>query len=173
MKRQTLPSGYGVVHLEGKWYPIKIEKIYPQEFVVLDPIYDDSINDAHFARRQEAVEACLHHEREEAQREQASWLRRAVESDVYPDRCAHYMDEIEALTGRRPYIRYDYGSSPYCVSTVAYVYASWCPYCGAWQDGFYIYGLTIDEALAQAAQEAYASRCCCLRFVEEHVQAVA
>lgn len=173
MKQQTLPPDYGVVHLDGEWYPIKIEKFYPREFLTLDPIFDDNINDAHFSRRQEAIEACLHHECEEARRKQIDWLRLAVTSNAYPDRCAHYVDEIQAITGKTPYISYDYGSCPYSSSTMVHVLTSWCPHCGAWQEGTRVYALTIDEALAQAAQEVYESRCRCQRIVEEHVQAVA
>ncbi|GHO72618.1 hypothetical protein KSD_03890 [Ktedonobacter sp. SOSP1-85] len=173
MKQQKLPPGYAVVQLDGEWYPIKIEKMHPEEFISLDPIFDDALEDARFPRRQDAVEACLRHESDKIQREQTSWFWLAVYSDVYPDRCVHYIDEIEALTGRKPYIRYEHGSSPYCYSVVVNVYAGRCPHCRAWQDECYIYGLTIDEALAQAAQEAYASRCRCQRIVEEHTQAVA
>lgn len=174
MKQQKLPPGYGVVYLDGEWYPIKIEKFYPIEFITLDRIFDDNINDAHFSRRQDAVEACQRHAYEKGQHEQEQWLRQAVRSRVYPDRSVHYLDEIEALTGNEPCITYDYESPPYCQSVVVYVYASWCPHCQRKQNsGLHFYGLTIEEALEQAVQEVYALRCRCQHIVEEHTQAVA
>ncbi|GHO77030.1 hypothetical protein KSD_48010 [Ktedonobacter sp. SOSP1-85] len=174
MKQHKLPPGYAVVQIDGEWYPIKIEKLYPEEFIALEHIYDDDIiQQARFSRRQDAIDACLRHECEEAQHEHVRWFWLAVRSDVYPDRCAHYIDEIETLTGMKPHISYDYGGTPYSISAVVHVYGSRCPHCQAWLDGCYSYGLTIDEALAQAVQEVYASRCRCQRIVEEHMQAAA
>jgi hypothetical protein len=91
------------------------------------------------------------------------------DSDMYPERCAHYVALIEQIRGEAPHIKRR--SHPCEVEVL--VPSHRCTQCLAALSPFCITAKTIEEALAEAAERVYALRCLCERMQDERLTLVA
>ncbi|GHO78427.1 hypothetical protein KSD_61980 [Ktedonobacter sp. SOSP1-85] len=158
MRPQTLPPGYAIVHFGDEWYPLEATVSHPLGTPIAYGILDDECEYMHFSRPQDAVQACQVHWEQEQARDCQRWERMAAHRESHPDRCVHYHDEIVAITGKEPLI------SPYSTAK-ALVGGYWCRFCG-YHSLYTAEGQTEEEALAKAAEHAYATRCRCAESVE-------
>ena len=165
----NIPQGYTVAQLDDKqWYPIEISRYYsadtPEGSLHLNTMLgwreNEVQRDMHFQRRHEAVAFCQQEARSQQERELHEWQRLTMKSDVYPDRCIHYIDLITEITGYAPIIRrslYYYDSSD-CISV--YV-RSWHCSCNWHTVDLVENRLSIEDALEDAANSMYASYQAC------------
>jgi hypothetical protein len=122
MKHPLLPQGYGILQLaDERFYPIRADVEPDQDkptFLCTSPLYWDfdryhEIPPAigpwqtegliSFATKKEAVAYC----KRCSERYGVCWdlpREATARSHVYPERTAWYLDEIEALTGERPWL---------------------------------------------------------------------
>jgi hypothetical protein len=158
--RLTLPEGYGVAQFDDKrWYPIKIERWYDAERPEGSLFVDTFLSDLNYSHREEATRQCWEHAHREERRQRRDWENRAQQSNVYPERCAHYLEIIEELTGQEPRIvcwRWD------TEVTVA-VHPRCCFRCDSFHSLVLVSALTIEDALEEAAQQVYASYVKCMQ----------
>lgn len=157
MGPQTLPPGYALTCIDGEWYPLESNLSHPLGTVIAFGLHDDTGEDMHFSRRQDAVSACQSHYDQQQAYERENWEHLAKYSRVYPDRCAHYHDEIIACTGVAPFIMH-------YPTVEVHVLGFRCNTCG-YHPSFTTEGLTEEEALAKAAEQAYAARCTCAELL--------
>ena len=170
-----IPNHYAVVQLDDKhWYPLEVTRYYSGEYpagtISLEFCYTFNeyreLVQVHFTRRDEAVAYVQRHATSQEQSQQERWQRITLESNVYPEQCAHLLTIIYEITGRVPVVqkwmhRVD-------VSLPAYECA-----CGkTWSPPYYTsHEVTIEDALQQTAEYVYAHRCSCTATsVEEYEQ---
>ena len=167
MAHKDIPEGFTVAYVEGKWYPLEAYRLYtidyPEGFLTVD------LRTSGFLTRREARQACEQIAHEQEVYEQQRWLRYAWQSDVYPERCAHYIAIIEQVTGCTPWISSASYARAFNVSTSPHV----CHDCKAYIFGTYASATTIEDALEKVAQQVYANRCVCERVQELHLQLTA
>jgi hypothetical protein len=178
MASKKLPEGYTIAFVEGKWYPLHAVRFYsagcPAGSLAIGTMTgkmseDGTFPELAFCKQQDALEACQRDACFEASREQERWQQLVRDSDVYPERCAHYVALIEQIRGMAPHIkRWSY---PYEVEVL--VPSHRCTQCLATQSPFCITAATIEEALAEAAERVYAGRCLCERLQDERFTLVA
>lgn len=170
MPKQTrIPEGYALAQLhDGQWYPLEAERIwygpeYPDGILRLLPFNRQFQlgEEISFASRREALRHCEAEAkaREDAQR--FDWQRLMVQSEVYPERCAWYRQMIEDVTGYAPAVRHWF--TEITVFVPAYTCCHGCSYgpvggWGAW---------TIEEALADVAEQVYARMQTCARCMQQ------
>src|SRR4051812_18743378 len=98
MTQQTLPDGYGVLHADdGYWYPVEIRRYYsaehPEETMSVMILWSQITWDARYKHRKEAVAHALDYAAREQDWQNYKWEQLAQYSEVYPERCSHYLDE--------------------------------------------------------------------------------
>ncbi len=149
----SLPDGYIVACIDRRWYPIKVERLHtidnPDGFLTLSPLFTFDGGDTTFADCAEAVQECWTQVHAQEAYEQEQWECLAAKSNVYPDRCTHYRDIIEEYTRHRPKIIRGWSSA----TVIMHSYQ--CLRCDVWHDQDIIEALTIEDALAQAAEACY------------------
>lgn len=182
MSSSNIPQGYTVAQLDDKqWYPIEISRYYsadvPDGSLHLNTMTgwkgNEVQRDMHFQRRHEAVAFCQQEACSQQEKELQEWQCLTVKSDVYPERCIHYIDLITEITGYMPIIRRSlYYYDPSYISV--YV-RSWRCSCN-WHtvDLVENHG-SIEDALENAANSVYASyqACQCSHSEEKHLLSVA
>jgi hypothetical protein len=127
--------------------------------VVACAVLSDEEGGSFFPRRQDAVILCHITATLKEQEERDRWELLAAQSEVYPERCSHYLQEIEAISGQAPVVTACVSPMPYrAVGVRGYVCVAGKSHRTCW----YV-GLTAEETLAQAAEFAYAEqfRCEC------------
>lgn len=162
--RPAIPHGYAVVQLDDKqWYPLEITRFYSTE----DPDGDVSIRvfhtfnehhewvPVHYPHRVQALQHTQESATVEEYYEHMKWLRVTVESDLYPERCIHFLTVIEEITGHLPTVRR--WSQEVNVSIDAYKCSCGCPHSSYWDFS----QVTIEDALQRAAEYVYEHRCSC------------
>jgi hypothetical protein len=62
MSSSALPEGFTVASIEGKWYPLEVQRLYSSEYpggmISLYPFYDLDGNDLGYRTKKEAVAEC-------------------------------------------------------------------------------------------------------------------
>lgn len=164
MTRYGIPADYAVVQLDDqRWYPVVIHRFNtdpsrPQtcsRSLSLTWFSYPSDHIPHsYATRADAVRACQVLAHEEDRLDHYRWSKlTAATCDLYPERCAHYLDLIEELTGQMPEIDRSTGL------VFVEVSISPCWYCGRnphFFDHVVASGPTIDEALHELTERVYA-----------------
>ncbi len=154
MSRQDIPEGYAVIQLaDNQWYPVRVERFYsdayPDGLLNLYPIRLDE-QEQHFSRRKEAVAYCQSDAALWEDLERRRYERKTVESNVYPERCIHYQEIIQDITGYPPMVdRFYDGVS-------VYVPGYHCASCGSYHPHVVKEALTIEDALEACAEQVYA-----------------
>jgi hypothetical protein len=179
----TIPQGYTVAQLDDKqWYPIKVERTYnadcPEGYINLRTLYafveSEWKDDIHFARRSDALAYCQQEVLSQQKQEERKWEEYTLKSDVYPDRCIHYIDLITEITGRPPLVhQFIYHDVPYNRISV-FVYPWRCS-CEWHTVEMAENALSIEDALEEAANSVYVSyqACQCSYAEQEHLLSVA
>jgi hypothetical protein len=160
-RQEKPPEGFAIAQLpDGRYYPLIVEHFYsadhPDGMLALYPHIGHKGDDsASFPLRAEALAFCKELAEINASLERGRFEHLAVESDCYPERCAWYCDLIEEVTGRLPQIMCCYRYLQ--VTALSYI----CPVCRVYHESVWTVALTIEEALAQAAETIYAryARC--------------
>ncbi len=166
MPRSAPPYSYGytVVQLDDKqWYPVEILRLYSAE----SPDGDIRLSIVHtFNENREWVPACyprrdgaLQHAHTETVRqhyfEQLGWQKFTVTSDVYPERCFHFLELIQEITGHLPHVH------RWLQEITVSIDAYHCS-CGRFHHRYWDSSqVTIEDVLQQAAEYAYSHRCSC------------
>lgn len=170
MSSSPLSEGFTVVCIEGKWYPLEVQRLYssayPNGFVALYPFYDLDGNDVYYRTKKEAVADCQVQARISNDMQRHVWERLVEDFELYPERNAWHMTLIEQIMGHAPII--GRRSDGYAV----YAVGSTCKDCGEYVRGGYVEASTLDEVLEKAAQEAYSVQCLCERIIEQRLQHV-
>lgn len=173
MPQHQLPPDYAVIQLaDQRWYPVRVDVYYaadtPEEgYRTLYLLHDIDGKVPGYQHQHEAVEECQKHAEADAYWERHNWEVMAIKSDVYPERCIHYQEEIAAITGHLPSVQRR------SHDVQVYVFSQYCRFCLTEHPWFFTTAFTIEDALEQAAQQAYASRCACMRAQEERAQLLA
>jgi hypothetical protein len=161
-RHEKPPEGFAVAHLpDGRYYPLRVERCYsaqhPDGMLTLYPHSGRKGDDtASFALRGEALTFCRELAALNAEAQRGHFEHMAVESDCYPERCAWYRDLIEEVTGNPPQIIRWHR----CIWVIVPGY--FCPTCGLSHESICrAIALTVEEALAQAAEAVYAKYTCC------------
>jgi hypothetical protein len=169
-RHERPPEGFAIAELpDGRYYPLVVERFYsadhPDGMLLLYTHIERKGDDiASFALRGDALAFCKGMAEINAALEWGRFEHVAVESDCYPERCAWYRDLIEEVTGSPPQIIRWYR----CIWVTVLGY--FCPACGLYHESVCTtVALTIEEALAQAADAVYArhTRCCAYAAAEE------
>lgn len=162
---QSVPaSSYSVIQLEDRhWYPVHVNRFYsanaPDGTVSLDLLPPSSMSETydvyiHYSRRSEAIKHCQRLTARDEEYEQSRWVHLTIESNLYPERCSHYIDLITQIAGQAPDIfRYTSHVSVYTPSF----------YCsrGELHHWHQAQSDTIEDALEQATNLLYAEGCTC------------
>lgn len=169
---QTLPDGYLVHQAEDlRWYPMRVERCFAPSYpeaghLFVSPITDLSGNDLSYLCQEEAIQTCMKEASQEQRWKQQYWQALVLNSHLYPERCAHYRDIIQEATGAPPKVH----RSQSCI--LIWVEASYCPVCFAYRPAFLIENTqTIEDALNEAAQRAYAEQGACGCSLDHQQQA--
>ncbi len=162
--RQTIPHGYAVVQLADKqWYPVQVTRFYdgkyPSGTISLSSCkeldQDNEVQDVAYARREDALQYVQQQALNEEGYERQNWERVTVESNVYPERCVHYVALIEEITGHVPTVRLWMHEVNIEIS---YYQCS----CKTYHSFYWDYSqMTIEDALQRAAEYVYEHRCPC------------
>jgi hypothetical protein len=170
MPTKNLPRGYAIAYIEGKWYSLQAPRYYsaddPEGYIRFDYLDQDDLA-LGFATQREAISAAQRLAFEAERKECERWERLVSNSDVYPERCVHYRDIIKEATGREPLVLR--GLNDVVVHMVS-------PSCSLYPmpiSFLAVHAPTIEEALAEAAERAYADRCLCELAQDEHLRATA
>lgn len=151
---------YTVAQIDGRWYPLKVGYIYDESsakiYHTFKTLWDLDGNEASYDRRANAVEACHHDAEEQVIYEQSKWQRLAVQTNVYPDRCSHYREVIEEVTGYPPRVEDWF----LCFGVI--VRFAPCCHCQLKRGSLTVSALTVDDALAEAAERAYTEAQVCV-----------
>ncbi len=163
MTSTTLPSGYTVARIDGRWYPIQAEQFYtiddPDGSLILSSLFTLGGGDTAFTRRADAVTECWARARMQEAYEQEKWVALAVRSNVYPERCAHAIDIIKECTGSPPRSFQAAYRGLNIVCTAGYR----CLRCGIYHVSQCVEALTIEDALEQAAEACYTRYLDCMQ----------
>ena len=161
--RQTLPHGYAVVQLADKqWYPLQVTRYYSGHYPDGDirvSLFDEfnenrELVQVHYPRRDDALRHVQQQLMSEELYEQLKWQGVTIESDVYPERCAHYVALSEEITGHVPQVQ------RWSREVNVHIGAS-CS-CGMTHFSYWDYSqVTIEDALQRAAEYVYEHRCPC------------
>src|ERR1700730_2832751 len=99
----ALPAGYAVAQShEKQWYALCEDRYYSIEYPEGIPFYLETCQDFdsftyQYSRRAEAVQGFWRHARWQEAKEPEQVERLAAHSEVFPERCAHYLDIIEEV----------------------------------------------------------------------------
>src|SRR5205085_1844684 len=134
---QTLPDGYLVYQApdDHRWYPMQTERYFGQcspetGHLMVSPLIDLYGNDLSYLHREEAVQACIEEASQKQRWQQQYWHDLMLNSNLYPERCAHYRDTIQEATGTPPEVHL----SSSCI--LVWVGSSYCPVCSAFRPAF-------------------------------------
>ena len=164
MAIKDLPKDYTVAFIDGVWYPIQISRLYsaqhPDGCIILYQMGET------FRTQREAIEFCQNSAEITEHLDRYDWERLAAGTDGYPDRCDYYVNTIKQYCGHEPIVTR--GSR----DVLVFVPASYCSVCKTWVTPVAEDALFIEDALASAAESAYACRCQCERAQEEYLSQV-
>jgi hypothetical protein len=176
MSQKELPASYTdyvpVQLADKRWYPLQVTQLYTADYqdgflaVSFVPSLDGVAGEAvSFSHRKETAVYCQEQTARERQREQKRWEAKAVASNVYPERCAHYSAMIEKITGYSPLVRRFYDE------VSVYIPEYPCEYGAHYHASLVKYALTIEEALEACAESIYANHegCACTCSSQEIV----
>ncbi len=156
MKPNPLPEGMALVETaDGRWFPACAflseipHRIEVMEGTPLIPPARDTFHDPGPGHdcREEAIEAC-HAWREQAELDDG-WRELATRTELYPERNAWYLDEIEQLAGGDDTPRLHYGISVHAVVLARQTAGNDCTQVIA------ATGSTPDEAIETLYQRVY------------------
>lgn len=170
MSQSNIPHGFTVAQFDDKhWYPIEVKRCYSIEFPegflslkTLDGFLQDQwVDDIHFARRSDALVYCQQEATKRHQEELRRWERVTVQSNVYPDRCVHYIDLMTEITGRFPFI-HQFMYQQYPCDSISVSVRSWVCCANKRHPEVAVHdALRIEDALEEAANRVYASYQAC------------
>lgn len=167
MSSSPLPEGFTVACIEGKWYPLEVQRryssLYPDGSIWLCPFYQHDGNDVCYRTKKEAIVDCQQQAQFNGMVEREQWERLVEDVEGSPERRAWYVALIEQARDAPPLIAR--GVDGYSI----YVSGSTCPDCEEWAAPVYLVGPTLDEVVAQAAERVYAARCACERTQEQRL----
>jgi hypothetical protein len=155
MTKPPLPPGFSVLQLENQqWYPVRVERFFDPSFaeqgaIRLNFLPDLAGNEVHFKQRDEAVKECRMQAESDAYYEQLRWRTLAAHSNVYPERCAWYLDLLLSLTGVTPYV--ERWSGGVMLLLPCYL----CRGCQEREESLMSEALTLDDALEELTQQIY------------------
>ncbi len=162
--RPIIPHGYAVVQLDDKqWYPLRVTRFYnvehPGGYVYLDTLSDlnqeGELRDVCYPRREDAVQYVQQTSRSDEAYERSKWLHIMIQSDVYPERCSHFLTLIEEITGQAPIVRQ-------WMHVVSVLIKGCTCSCGHYVPPYWAEDeATIEDALQRATEYVYEHRCCC------------
>ena len=163
MSIKDLPTDYTVAPVAGKWYPLKVHRFYDADAPDGDIAFQKLYCDITFQTQHGNVSVLP----KKAKIERLRYERLAQKSDVYPERCAHYADIIEQMTGQKPVITKLFrevvvtvapGSCPCGQKATPYIFAS---------------AFFLEDVLAEVAERVYAGRCLCEHMQDTRLQLTA
>lgn len=177
MPRSTIPQGYAVVQLDDtQWYPLEILRFYSGDYpdgdIRVTILHRSNENrewvPAHYPHRDDALHHVQAHALQEQRFDHLHWQQFTTKSDVYPERCRHFLDLIEEITGRIPNVHR--WMSEVGVSIEKYTCSCGTSHCSYWDSS----QVTIEDALQRAAEYAYSHRCSCTATTaQEYEQRIA
>lgn len=162
--RQVSPHGYAVVQLDDKrWYPVQVTRYYgpryPDGTISLSSCMglnqDNEVREVTYGCREDALHYVQQQSLDDECNEQQKWERVTIESDLYPERCAHSLALIEEITGHTPTIR------RWTQNVFVEIPLYTCS-CGKYHHPYWDYSqVTIEDELQLAAEYVYEHRCPC------------
>ena len=167
MSIKDLPTDYTVAPIAGKWYPLKVHRFYDADAPDGDIAFQKLYCDITFQTQREAIAYCQQDAEIEEKIERLRYERLAQKSDVYPERCAHYADIIEQMTGQKPVITKLFREVMVTVSSGS------CS-CGQMATPYiFASAFFLEDVLAEVAERVYAGRCLCEHMQDTRLQLTA
>ncbi len=151
---------YTVARIGKLWYPVHVVRDYSAPYqegrLHLWPVLEEDGADRVYARRIDALTVCRQQVKELDTLEQSRWESLAARTDLEPERCGHYEQIIEEITGSPPRVE----EHPWVVIVDTSAYP--CLRCGNVHQECFAVGYSRQEVLSRVAEWVYRDAANCL-----------